>query len=65
MIIFILGIIFGFSLCCLFSYVGIKNRDDEIEILNKQITKYQDYIDHNMFYDETFVKKGSRDENTK
>ena len=64
MIIFILGVLSGFSLCCLFSYVGIKNRDDEIEILNKQITKYQDYIDHNMFYDETFVKKGSKDEDT-
>lgn len=57
MIIFILGIIFGFSLCCLFSYVGIKNRDDEIEILNKQINKYQDFINNNMFYDEDFQKK--------
>ena len=57
LIAFILGILAGFSLCCMFSYVGIKNRDDEIEILNKQITKYQDYIDKNMFYDEDFLKK--------
>ena len=58
MIAFILGVISGFSLCCIVFYVAIKNRDDEIEVLNKQITKYQDYIDHNMFYDEKFVKKG-------
>ena len=58
LITFILGVLFGFSLCCMFTYVAVKNRDDEIEILNKQITKYQDYIDKNMFYDETFVKKG-------
>lgn len=58
MIFFILGVLSGFSLCCIVSYVAVKNRDDEIEVLNKQITKYQDYIDHNMFYDETFKKKG-------
>ena len=54
---FILGVLSGFSLCCMFTYVAVKNREDEIKVLNKQITKYQDYIDHNMFYDEDFVKK--------
>ena len=51
---FILGILFGFSLCSLFSYVGIKNRDDEIELLNKKIEKFE----KRLYYDETFRKKG-------
>ena len=53
MIVFILGVLAGFSLCCLFSYVGIKNRDDEIELLNKKIEKYESRL----YYDEEFVKK--------
>ena len=50
---FILGILFGFSLCIIFSYVAIKNRDDEIDLLNKKIEKY----DTLLVYDEEFVKK--------
>lgn len=57
MIIFILGVLFGFSLCCIICWVKICNRDDEIELLNKKIEKYENYINHNLFYDETFVKK--------
>ena len=50
---FILGILFGFSLCCMFTYVAVKNRDDEIELLNKKIEKYESYY----YYDNEFVKK--------
>lgn len=50
---FILGILFGFSLCCMFTYVAVKNRDDEIELLNKKIDKYESYY----YYDNEFVKK--------
>ena len=51
---FILGILFGFSLCSMFTYVAVKNRDDEIELLNKKIDKYE----QRLYYDETFKKKG-------
>ena len=57
MIIFILGVLSGFSLCCIICWVKIGNRDDEIKLLKDQVNKYQDYIDKNMFYDEQFVKK--------
>ena len=57
MIYYILGVLSGFSLCCIICWVKIKNRDDEIELLNKKIEKYENYINHNLFYDETFVKK--------
>ena len=49
---FILGVLSGFSLCCMFTYVAVKNRDDEIELLNKKIEKY----DSLLYYDEQFVK---------
>ena len=50
---FILGVLAGFSLCCLFSYVGIKNRDDEIDLLNKKIEKYESLY----YYDGEFIRK--------
>jgi hypothetical protein len=53
MIGFIIGLIVGFAICCLFTYVGIKNRDDEIDLLNKKIDKYE----QRLYYSEEFVKK--------
>lgn len=53
MIGFIIGLFVGFGICCLFTYVGIKNRDDEIDLLNKKIDKYE----RRLYYSEEFVKK--------
>lgn len=55
-IIYIIGIISGFILCSIFTYIGIKNRDDEISLLDKKCKKYQEYIDDNLFYNEEFIK---------
>ena len=52
MIVFILGILAGFSLCCMFTYVAVKNRDDEIELLNRKIDKYE-----SLYYDDGFIRK--------
>ena len=57
MIEFIVGVLSGFTLCCIICWVKIKNRDDEIELLKKQNNKYKDFIDNHQFYDEDFVKK--------
>ena len=54
---FILGIIFGFSLCCMFTYVAVKNRDDEIDLLNKKIDKYESLY----YYDDGFIRKIGED----
>ena len=53
MIAFIIVLFVGFCVCCLFTYVGIKNRDDEIELLNRKIEKYE----QRLYYTEEFVKK--------
>lgn len=60
-IVFILGILFGFSLCCLFSYVAVKNRDDEIKLLNKKIEKYESLY----CYDDGFIRKIGEDDGYK
>ena len=45
-IIYSLGVISGFSLCCLICWVKIANRDDEIELLNKKIEKYEKHEEY-------------------
>jgi hypothetical protein len=40
-LIFSLGVISGFGLCCLICWVKIANRDDEIKLLNIQLNKYK------------------------
>ena len=55
---FILGILAGFSLCCMFSYVAVKNRDDEIDLLNKKIDKYESLY----YYDDGFIRKIGEDD---
>lgn len=40
-IFYCLGVISGFSLCCLICWVKIANRDDEIKLLNIQLNKYK------------------------
>lgn len=35
-LIYFLGAISGFMLCCLFTFIKIKNRDETIETLKKQ-----------------------------
>ena len=54
---FILGILFGFSLCCMFTYVAVKNRDDEIDLLNKKIDKYESLY----YYSDGFIRKIGED----
>lgn len=55
---FILGVLSGFSLCCMFSYVAVKNRDDEIDLLNKKIDKYESLY---YYYDDGFIRKIGED----
>lgn len=45
-IIYSLGVISGFSLCCLICWVKIANRDDEIELLNVQLNKYKKHEEY-------------------
>lgn len=56
-IVFILGVLSGFSLCCMFTYVAVKNRDDEIDLLNKKIDKYESLY----YYDDGFIRKIGED----
>lgn len=43
---FVLGVLGGFSLCCLICWVKIANRDDEIELLNAQLNKYKKHEEY-------------------
>lgn len=40
---FIVGVLGGFSLCCLICWVKIANRDDEIKLLKAQNKKYKEH----------------------
>lgn len=43
---FVLGVFGGFMVAIFISYVKIANRDDEIELLNKKIEKYEKHEDY-------------------
>lgn len=54
---FVIGVLSGFTLCCLFSYVKILDKEIENKTLKEQCDKYKDFINTHQFYDEKFVKK--------
>ena len=41
----------------MFTYVAVKNRDDEIDLLNKKIDKYESLY----YYDDGFIRKIGED----
>lgn len=61
----IIGVLGGFTIAILISYMKILNRDIEIKLLKNQNNKYKEFIDNHQFYDENFVKKGSKDDSKK